>query len=58
MTLLFKKMEKDTLKEVYPDNERHLLGEAVLTPGKTTLTVDCENILGQNITKNFSLTIK
>jgi len=50
--------KKYTLKEVYPDNERHLLGEAVFTPGKTTLTVDCENILGQNVTKNYSLTIK
>lgn len=50
--------KKYTLKEIYPDTERHLLGEAMLTPGKTTLTVDCENILGQDITKNFSLTIK
>ncbi len=43
---------------IYPDESRHLLGEAMFTPGKTTLTVEVENILGENIVKHFNLSIK
>ena len=45
-------------ESIYPDGTRHLLGEAMFTPGKTTLTVEVENILGETNVKNYNLSIK
>ena len=45
-------------ESIYPDETRHLLGEAMFTPGKTTLTVEVENILGETNVKNYNLSIK
>ena len=50
--------KKYILDDIYPDETNHLLGEAMLTPGKTTLTVNSSDILGKNIQKNFSLNVK
>lgn len=50
--------KKYTLEDIYPNETNQLIGEAMLTPGKTTLTVNSTDILGKNTQKNFNLNVK
>lgn len=47
--------KKYTTAEVYPKEDLFLLGEAMLTPGKTTLGLTITDALGQTHTLNYNI---
>lgn len=49
--------KKYTSNDVYPDEKLQLLGEAMFTPGKTTLGLAVEDILGNRKNLNYNISI-
>ncbi len=49
--------KKYTSSDVYPDEKLQLLGEAMFTPGKTTLGLAVTDILGNRKQLNYSVTV-
>lgn len=49
--------KKYTGNDIYPDSDRHLLGEAMLTSGRTTLTLIVTDINGNNKQVTYNLVI-
>lgn len=49
--------KKYTNTDVYPDEKLQLLGEAMFTPGKTTLGLAVEDILGNRKNLNYNISI-
>lgn len=43
--------------DIYPDDKLFLLGEVILTPGKTTLGLQVEDYLGNVSKKNYSILV-
>lgn len=44
-------------EDIYPDDERQLLGEAMLTPGKITLGIELEDYIGNSRHLNYILQV-
>lgn len=50
--------KKYTNKDVYPNDELHLLGESMFTPGKATLGLSESDILGNTKQINYNITVR
>lgn len=50
--------KKYTSKDIYSNEDLHLLGEAMFTPGKITLTLAEEDILGNSRQLVYNITVK
>ena len=50
--------KKYTNKDVYPNEELHLLGESMFTPGKATLGLSEVDILGNRKQINYNITVR